>query len=515
MRKYLTQLNIVFATEVIIVALASLGLIPREAILLWTGLAVFYMIFSPVEDSLYLTIMSIPLFAALPITENFDSMANWRILIAVLFLCLFFKKGISIKLVKDEAGRWHLKEKFEHYFLEYLILLFLFIGALSILVADYKVLAIKKLLFLINGLFLFLVIKSLVKNREVILKVFKAAAVGAIVVIAVAAIQFITVLFVPLYSFWQFWASRVISAFYGQNLAHLLSYSNTWFSYTLGRPPILRLFSVFPDSHSFAMFLILSVPVFLFLAVFYGGQKRKKIFFWLLAILSLIGAVLSGSRGVWLSLIPVLAIAFYMWFKKIDKILVKKAAISLIFFIPIFLLASFYAPFYYKMQSLSGNLNTAALSFFDRAKSISDFSEISNKTRLQIWRASLKSISAHPILGVGLGNYITILGEQVSAAKQGASAHNLYLDFATEIGIFGALLLILIFAEILRTSWLVFRRAKEPYFKIFGLLFGLYFLWVMIYSLFDVVLLNDKVLLFFMVGAALLYSIRGLTGDNA
>ncbi len=103
LKKYFTPLNIIFGLEIIVVALAAAGLIPREAILFWTGLAVFYMIFSPVKDSLWLVIASIPLFAALPISDSFDTMANWRILIAVLFLCLFFKEGIALKSTSDSV----------------------------------------------------------------------------------------------------------------------------------------------------------------------------------------------------------------------------------------------------------------------------------------------------------------------------------------------------------------------------------------------------------------------------
>jgi O-antigen ligase len=513
MKRLLTPLNIVFATELIAVALISMGLVPREVILGVTGLIIFYMLFSPPEDSLSLTIMSIPLFVALPISDSFDSMANWRILIVVLFFCLFFKKGISAFIAKDSSGRYVIKEKFKHYGLEYLLLWFFVIAALSILVASYKILAIKKLLFLGNILVLFVIIRNLARSKEAIFKIIKSAAVGAIAVIGVSLIQLLVTLFVPLYNFWQFWAGRVILAFYGRNLSQLLSYSNTWFSYFSNSPPILRVFSVFPDSHSLAMFSILSLPVFLALAVYFNDQKPKKIFFWTMSVLALLGAVLSGSRGVWLSFIPVLAAAVLLYFKKINRYLTKKVMSGLLLFVAVFLLSSFYAPLYYKAQSLQGNMDEEALNLFNRARSISDLDELSNKTRLEIWGASIKSILGHPLLGVGLGNYITVLNEDASAAKQGASAHNLYLDFTTEIGILGGLLLILIFAEILRTSWLISKRAEEQYFKIFGLAFSLYFLWAMIYSLFDVVLLNDKVLMFFVVGAGILYSIRGISPE--
>lgn len=511
MKKYLTNLNIVFAVEIIIVVLASLGLIPREAILFLTGLMAFFIIFSPLEGGLYLTIASIPLFAAMPISDSFDTMADWRILVFILFICLFFRKGISVSLVKDSDGKWRLKENFKHYALEYLILPFLAVAGLSVFIADFKILAIKKLLFFINIFLLFLIIRNLARTRDVLIKILKAAAAGAAVVVAVALVQLITALFVPLYAFWQFWADKIINSLYGQNLAHLLSFSNTWFAYYANRPPTLRLFSVFPDSHSLAMFLILAIPIFLTLAIIYSNEKRKRLFFWLMSILASFCIVLTGSRGAWLSFVAPVCAGLFLYWKKFENILTKKVLSILGIFLALFLLSSFYPPVFYKFQSWQGGESARfSFNFFERAKSISDFDEISNKNRLEIWGASLKSLVRHPVLGVGLGNYFSVLNEDVSVAKKGASAHNLYLDFATEIGIFGAAILILLFVEVLRNSWLVFRRAKSREWRGFGLFFGLYFLWVIVYSLFDVVLLNDKVFLFFIAELGILLSVRSL-----
>lgn len=511
MKKYLTPLNIIFGLEVIVSILAATGLVPREAILVWTGLAIFYMIFSPVKDALWLVVASIPLFAALPLYGDFDTLANWRILIAVLFLCLFFKEGLTIKLAKNEIGKWRLKSSLPFFPLEYLALAFLFIVALSIGVADYKILAVKKLLFLINIFLLFFITRNLMRDKAGVVRVWQAAAAGAGAVIAVALTQFFAVLFVPLIDFWHFWANRVINFFYGYSLAELLSYSNTWFAYYESAPPTLRLFSIFPDSHSFAMFSILAVPIFLGLGLYF---KNRQKFFWVLAGLSLLGAVFSGSRGVWLSALPVAALALYFWFKGPEKTAPKKVVLSLLLFAVIFLASTFYPPFFYKVQEWqTGQYSSSTVSFFERAKSISDLEEASNKGRLEIWRNSLLSIKAHPLLGVGGGNFVSVLNEESGAAKKGASAHNLYLDVAAEFGLPGLLILLAMFMDILWTSWRVWRKSPEEHFKIFSLIFGLYFVWVLGYSFFDVVLFNDKVLLFFMVGAATLYSLRGFI-DN-
>jgi len=515
LKKYLTPLNIIFALEIVVVALAATGLIPREAILVWTGLAIFYMIFSPLRDSLWLVVASIPLFASLPILDSFDTLANWRILIAALFLCLFFKQGVSLSLTRNNQGRWRVRENLKHYALEYLALAFLVVAALSIAVAGYKILALKKLLFLINILLLFLITRNLTRSKEEILRVWQAAAVGGLAVIAVAMVQFIAVLFVPLFSFWQFWTNKVINAFYGQNLAELLSYANTWFAYYKSAPPTLRLFSVFPDSHSFAMFLMIAVPIFLALAFYFKNNRRLKILFWTATTLALFGIVFSGSRGAWLSVVPVIILAIYFWGLKLEPLFLKKAMRAFLIFVLFFIMSTIYPPVFYTFQSWqTGEYSSSTLSFFERARSISDMDDVSNKGRLEIWRNSLLSLKEHPLLGVGLGNFISVIGEKTSAVKKGASAHNLYLDFAAEIGVPGTLLLIAMFIDILRTSWLVWRRANEPYFRFFGLLFGLYFLWVLGYSFFDVVLLNDKVLLLFMVSAATLYSLKNIIFDS-
>lgn len=138
---------------------------------------------------------------------------------------------------------------------------------------------------------------------------------------------------------------------------------------------------------------------------------------------------------------------------------------------------------------------------FKRAKTIADMEELSVKSRIGIWKTSLQSILKHPILGVGIGNYPLVLGEDIANGKKGASAHNLYLDVAAEMGLLGLIALLLIFLEILKKSW---KARKEIYF----LIFAFFFVWILIYNLFDVVLLNDKVLLLFMVVLALIYPIE-------
>jgi len=481
---------IILVVEILTVVLASVGVLEKEAVLIMTGLLIFYFIFSKVEDSLILFIISIPLFIALPI-GNFDSMANWRILLAVLFLCLFFKQGISIEIIKDKLGRLRLKEKFKHYSMEYLMALFLGIGVLSLFVATDIVVGIKKILFLVNIFLLYMIIRNVIaRNKEMLPRIIKAGAAAGIISLIVGYSQLISIFFKPLYTFWQWWAKNVISIFYGSGLSELLAVSNTWFSYYENSPPTLRMFSIFPDSHSFALFMIISLIFFSYLLF------RKNRIYWVVIILSLLALIFSGSRGIWVSAaIPFLGIILLLFFKNIRKY-IRGSAFNIKPFVGmlvIFLLAFPTSSLILSQSYQDGGDGTLA---FKRIKSITDLEELSVKNRIGIWKTSFKSILKHPLLGVGIGNYPVVLDEDISAAKKGASAHNLYLDIASEMGLLGLIVLLLIF-------WQIFKRGWKT-----NLIFTFFLLWIFIYSLFDVVLLNDKVLLLFMVVLGVLYSIK-------
>jgi O-antigen ligase len=526
----------ILITEIAVIFLMIFNVFPREASLFITGLLIFYFIFSPLEDSLWVFIASIPLFIALPITGNFDTLANWRILSIILFLVWLFRsstpKKLGVELLKDfftslrtTLGR-----------LEYLVAIFLLISALSLLVADNIWIGLKKIIFLINAFLLFIIIKNLAaNNKDIVTRIVSALKVAIGITLVVGFVQLITVFFVRLHPFWQFWARHIIPVYYGQSLSDLLSYSNTWFSYYSYQLPTLRMFSVFPDSHSFAFFCILTLPFFLTL-IFLSSEKKESsslkrsripelIIFYLLLIVCLLAIIFSGARGAWASAIGSFLVFLFLiflyysptirswtdfflprfyknWQRQIQLILG-----SLIIFFLLFPIAStiLFLPQYIQLDQKT---DFEKVSFFERAKSIIDFTETSVKGRLEIWQRTIDSIILHPFLGIGIGNYPLVLNEDLSAAKRGSSAHSLYLDFAAEIGIFGLLVLIAIFWQILKNTWEFFFKSNESFFQVWAGFFMLALVWTLGYSLFDVVLLNDKVLLFFIANLALLYSIK-------
>jgi len=483
---------IVLGIEILAILLAVFGILPKEVVLIATGIMVFYFIFSKVEDSLILFIISIPLFVALQITDNFDTMANWRILLVILFLVWFIKRGYLKKILKEGfccSSIIRVKSNLSKF-----VFIFLGIGILSLVVATNQIVGLKKLLFLINIFLLFPIIRDVAKDERIRLKIVKAGAFAGTISLIVGYVQVISTMITPLYNFWQWWARNVISVFYGNNLSEVVKTSNTWFSYYADSPPTLRMFSIFPDSHSFALFAIIGLIFLTYSQItkpLSGFRARSGL--WIFIILSFLAVIFSGSRAVWLSaVVPFLIAIFLLIFKK-QKVF-KPFLVMLIIFALAFPVSSLVSSLSYQ----GGGDGTLA---FKRAKTIADMEELSVKSRMGIWKMSLQSILKHPILGVGIGNYPLVLGEDIANGKKGASAHNLYLDVASEMGLLGLIALLLIFLEILKKSW---KNRKEIYF----LFFTFFFVWILIYNLFDVVLLNDKVLLLFMVALALIYPIE-------
>ncbi len=576
------MLKIVFFFELIAVLLITAGVLPREFSYFITALILIYFLGAEIINSLVLTILSIPLFLALPISDSYDSMANWRIILTALFLIWAIRANFFPKKIFSKSS------------LELWIAVFVLAAFFSLVGSANAAAGFKKILFLGNIFLLFIITRGIAKDRGSFLRILKAGVAATILTLTIGYAQLISVFLYSLFQFWQFWAENAIYALYGAKLAQLLSYSNTWFSYYSGDiPPTLRMFSVFPDSHSFALFNIILIPFVLSLAWYYGapqarafgisndffsgaesaeaeefthssmgfrrwfsakvdktsGEKHNFAACCFLVVLMLLAILFSGSRGAWISAIAPLVLVIFiagrgriknafikLWSLisqipklklqnyrpkadppmtdslKIKTIIENRLGIIVFTIVMFFLLFPVSSVILEQSQkaewrrvNAGGEMESSII--FKRFKSIADLEELSNKGRIEIWKDTLKSIKNHPLLGVGIGNFPVVLGQAVTAAKKGASAHNLFLDIAAETGILGLIAFLAIFYEIGKTAFQVFQNSKDEFVKFFALAFGIYLFWILGYSLFDVVLFNDKVLMMLVVATGMLYGI--------
>ena len=539
----------------------AMGVVPQEfSYLILVLLAVSFTRLNML-DSLKLIILSLPFFVALPANAFSDSMSIWRILILALVLKVGYEKYKEVRSANLNKGDiyerrfldYNKLKKSNYYKLFLLTILFFIIAAISLISAQDIGAGIKKMLFLLNIFLLFPVVIFTIKKENNLLEILKAVLYSSIIIVFIGYFQFILTFFITLSQFWYFWTDNVIKAFYGQNLSHLLSYSNTWFSYYKALPPTLRMFSVLPDSHSFAMIIIISIPVILSFLFLYKGKRKKNIsvilMFFLLAIF------FSGSRGAWVGSIFALLAGLFLFLSssiktknnsKLEKVRLailefikllkskvgfnfnvennskyysKLITFSILLFFVLMPVSSLILKQNQEVQIARSNISLSdydrsKFSMFERAFSISDFDETSNKGRIQIWQETLTSISEHPFLGVGFGNFNYVLGENATALKKGSSAHSIYLDIAAEIGIFGLIIFLFLIMEILKTSYKLYFKMEKKYLKIFAGSFFVYFTWICAYSIFDVVIFNDKVLMFTVVIIGILYSLDRITCNS-
>ena len=298
-----TPLKTIFISEFILVFAMAMGVAPQEFSYLILVLLIVSFIRLNMLDSLKLFIISIPLFVALPANALSDSMSIWRVLIIVLFLKVGYEKYKEVRSASLNEGDiceccilgYNELKKSNYYKLFLLIILFFIIAAISLISAQDVGAGVKKILFLLNIFLLFPVVIFNVKNKNDFKEIIKFIFYSTGLLVFIGYLQFILTFFISLFSFWQFWAQNIITALYGQNLSNLLSYSNTWFSYYEILPATLRMFSLMPDSHSFAMLVIISIPAVLSMISYYMGKEKKYLS--LALIFFLLAVFFSGSRG--------------------------------------------------------------------------------------------------------------------------------------------------------------------------------------------------------------------------
>ncbi|MDX1535491.1 MAG: O-antigen ligase family protein [Candidatus Spechtbacterales bacterium] len=515
MKKYLTPINLIFSLALLITILVVFAIIPRAVAFLVFALYGGYMILTPTRKGIQLFLRSIPFFIALPFTESFDNFNMWRLLLVILFIKW---------LLEDEkwkewlyAARLNFKEKswkkslvgwFKQNKVEGIGVIFLFIAGLSMLVGqgvqlslDMGFASVKRFIFLLNAIFLFLMVRSHIKeDKEAFYDFSKNFTYSGLLAVFFGYIQFISAYFQPAWVFHHWWGFVVSEGFYGKEWANTVTnFGNTWFSYS-GNTLRLRMFSSFPDSHSFPMYVIMTLPgLIIMLRDKFLKKNISKIFnlqnlfiFGFIFVINL-ALVLSGTRGIWLASLSGLVVVGLFKFMKVPKKFVSMILILVLLFLAVF-------PAYFAIVSFPQFQYTdfTSAASADRIRSVVDFGETSNKLRIYIWKETLESIVGHPFLGVGIGNYPQVLNEPISAARAGASAHNLYLHIASTIGIPGLIVFLWFIWE------LVFRSIdyiKEKGYTVLALYLALMLFslaWIGAYSMTDAALYDGRALLGFM-----------------
>ena len=143
-------------------------------------------------------------------------------------------------------------------------------------------------------------------------------------------------------------------------------------------------------------------------------------------VILLTGIIISYSRGSWMSLIAV-----FLFFVFLHSRILKNWKVLLLKVLVIIFL-----------------ILVLPSSVKNRINSIKNFSSTSGD-RIPIWKSSVKMFKDYPLLGVGPGTYgIVVQQYKMPEAKEtwtrGWHAHNIFLHIASENGIIGLIIFIII-----------------------------------------------------------------------
>ncbi|TSC65446.1 MAG: Uncharacterized protein G01um101477_473 [Candidatus Doudnabacteria bacterium Gr01-1014_77] len=482
-------LVIFFIVQLFLTSFIATGILNQNWAYFSLGLQLLAILFFDLENALLSVILSIPLYSVLP-NSKLETLSAWRFTFFALFIKFWLqnkKQGLRIKFAPwDKYLGW-----------------FAFAVLISVIFSDTGfVLGFKKLAFGINIYLLYLVVLNVLKEREKALLAIKTMLWSLSSIIVFGFVQLVIFSFSNVYYFWQYWATYIARVFYGESLANSAVYSNSWFNFS-DSGQSLRMFSTLPDSHAFAVICIFALGAIVSLFVLEREEKSTltKISLWIMMLLSVLGIIFSGTRGVWVGIVAPVVVLGYFYFKHYGRKLLKPISLPIL----IFFICLAFSPLIQKGISSFGQ--SASTSFLQRAGSIYDLSESSNAGRLQIWKYTLiKIILPNPVAGVGYGNFGSVLSasleEDFNLPKQYITAHSLYLDIFSEVGILGLLAVLAFLKALFLNLYSFFKKhylfSEDP-LVVFVVASGISFVWLFTYSLVDGTVMNDRVLMYFFI----------------
>ncbi len=354
--------------------------------------------FSKTELALFFLIGLIPFSFALNPTLTID-LALIRILIPIFFLSWLFSSLFKKRLIIDSRFRaW--------------LLIFIFLLAIcSLFWAPNSSKAWRKILFLGSIFPFYWIIFPFLKKKTNLNLVLKIIFGTAFVSALIGLFQFFSQFIFGIDTVFQVQA-HLTPLFLGKNFSKVVLEYNSWLVNINGKT-VFRALGLFPDPHLFSLFLNLSIPI-----GFYLFSKNKQFFSLIGTLIILLSSLLTFSRAGYLSLI--LAFAFF-WLFHLNKKSFWNILLILIF--SLFLL-------------IPNPINQRFFSIFN-------FQDGSVSERLILWKTGLKVTQNNFWTGVGIGNLSEEL-RPLSNQRIPIYAHNLFLDFSTELGFFGGLAIFLI-----------------------------------------------------------------------
>jgi len=352
------------------------------------------------------------------------------------------------------------------------LLFFLGLAFFSLIGAENTIWGLRKIGFFLSVFPLYFLVLILVDSWSRMRKIILILITSGLAMALIGLSQFLAQFVFGLEKVYQFWAVNIVPLFSGFNLGTMILAYPSWLV-NLDGQTVLRAFSFFSDPHVFSFYLGLLLPLGFTLYL-----KEKKPFLLFSSAALFTALLFTFTRGAYLAVVvSFLTLAFLVW-KYLQK---RKAALGLALVLLIFLIPG--------------------TPIADRFYSSFDLDDGSNKGRLEMWQQAGQGGLKNLWQGVGLGNY-SLLVEPDLDYRNPATAHNLYLDVFSEMGIFALVIwLALVLGTLVQLVWRPAQFGQAEEYLRLGLIGSLVYLTV--HSFFETTIYSPVVLALLMIILAL------------
>lgn len=290
------------------------------------------------------------------------------------------------------------------------LLSFLFLTVFSLFFAQNITWGLRKILFLLSIAPLYFIVADLTQKTKTREKIISLLVLSASALALVGLGQFLLQFVLGLDKTLALWSNQIIELFLGKSFTETVLKYPSWLVNINGHT-YFRAIAFFPDPHMLAFYLNMILP---FAGYKFFLAQKKRLFWFSCMFIILLTSLLTFSRGGYLGLTVMLLAGIFLLYKRQQK---KSDLKLLLIVLAIFIL------FF---------LNTPLKDRF-----VSSFSSTdgSNQGRVLIWKKALTILAQKP-QGVGIGNYPLEIAPTASY-RDPIYAHNIYLDIALEIGLWG------------------------------------------------------------------------------